>query len=388
MYVSHLKARNWKNFSEFDVDLQERVFLVGPNASGKSNFLDIFRFLRDIARDGGGLQRAGEIRGGLSRIRCLAARAPRTDVEIEITLSATPGETAWRYRLALTQKGGGIKDTRLKVREEKVWQGSNMVLSRPNEHDSADESLLEFTYLEQPTANRPFLDLVDFLREIEYLHVVPQLVRDSGIYRPPEFSDDPFGRNLIENIQKKNQRTRDSFLKRINQALSTILPQFEGLTIEKDENGTPHLVVRYKHWRDRGARQDERQFSDGTLRFIGLFWALQDGSRPILLEEPELSLHSGVISWLPEIIAHLQRREKGTRRQVILSTHSSELLSADSIGWDEVIVLDTRGEATGAKVASGREDLSVLKEAGFSIAEAVLPATRPDKLDDLPHRIR
>ncbi len=35
---------NWKNFSSVDVELQQRVFLVGPNASGKSNFLDAFRF--------------------------------------------------------------------------------------------------------------------------------------------------------------------------------------------------------------------------------------------------------------------------------------------------------------------------------------------------------
>src|SRR3990172_7203868 len=49
---SSLRLQNWKNFVRIEVDLQNRVFLVGPNAAGKSNFLDVFRFLRDLASPG------------------------------------------------------------------------------------------------------------------------------------------------------------------------------------------------------------------------------------------------------------------------------------------------------------------------------------------------
>jgi len=85
MMVSRLKMRNWRNFQEVDVSLGDRVFLVGPNASGKSNFLDTFRFLRDIAKQGGGLQKAVRDRGGLSKIRCLSARRePQVEIEIEV----------------------------------------------------------------------------------------------------------------------------------------------------------------------------------------------------------------------------------------------------------------------------------------------------------------
>ncbi|TEU15991.1 MAG: chromosome segregation protein SMC, partial [Anaerolineales bacterium] len=55
MRFSRIKLENWRNFQEADVPLQNRVFLVGANASGKSNFLDAFRFLRDIVMPGGGL---------------------------------------------------------------------------------------------------------------------------------------------------------------------------------------------------------------------------------------------------------------------------------------------------------------------------------------------
>jgi len=86
MIVSRAVLKNWRNFQKADVQMTDRVFLVGPNASGKSNFLDVFRFLRDIAKPGGGLQKAVEDRGGLSKIRCLAARRDPT-VEIEVYLA-------------------------------------------------------------------------------------------------------------------------------------------------------------------------------------------------------------------------------------------------------------------------------------------------------------
>ena len=55
MRFTRLHLENWRNFRELDVPLGERVFLVGPNAAGKSNLLDALRFLRAVAEPGGGL---------------------------------------------------------------------------------------------------------------------------------------------------------------------------------------------------------------------------------------------------------------------------------------------------------------------------------------------
>ena len=64
MIINKLTAKNWRNFQQINVPLMERQFIVGPNASGKSNLLDIFRFLRDIVKvDGGGFQKAVKDRG-------------------------------------------------------------------------------------------------------------------------------------------------------------------------------------------------------------------------------------------------------------------------------------------------------------------------------------
>ena len=69
------------------MELQERVFVVGPNAAGKSNFLDAFRFLRDIALPRGGLQETLSQRGGVPKLRCLSARK-ETDIGITVEVAS------------------------------------------------------------------------------------------------------------------------------------------------------------------------------------------------------------------------------------------------------------------------------------------------------------
>jgi len=68
-----------------EAHLGHRIFLIGPNASGKSNLLDAFRFLKDLANDG--LRKAVEDeRGGVSAIRCLAAtRYNYIDIEVDVS---------------------------------------------------------------------------------------------------------------------------------------------------------------------------------------------------------------------------------------------------------------------------------------------------------------
>src|SRR5437016_12940800 len=101
MRFSKIYLENWRNFTRMDVSLQQRLFLVVPNASGKSNLLDAFRFLRDLVRVGGGLEKAVADRGGVSRLRSLAARSyPEIVLDVYIEHN---DEIAWRYRIAIVQ---------------------------------------------------------------------------------------------------------------------------------------------------------------------------------------------------------------------------------------------------------------------------------------------
>jgi predicted ATPase len=106
--VNHIELANWKNFKAVNLDLPDRVFLVGPNASGKSNFLDAFRFLRDIVLPGGGLQKACSDRGGVSKIRCLAARQyPEVAIAAELAEGDKRVMSLLRYGALM---GGTRKD--------------------------------------------------------------------------------------------------------------------------------------------------------------------------------------------------------------------------------------------------------------------------------------
>jgi predicted ATPase len=375
MIVSRLKLRNWRNFRSLDLRFQERVFLIGPNASGKSNLLDVFRFLRDLARPGGGLQPAIAQRGGLSKIRCLAARR-EPDVEIDVELSDDGISSDWRYSIGVSQQVRGFRQPIL--RYEKVWKGAHLILERPDQLDAQDELRLTQTHLEQISANSGFRDVVRFFESIRYL--VPQMLRQPDFVHGTAAQEDPFGRNFLEMVARTPEKTRKSRLARIEAALRKAVPQLTKLTDTKDDSGVPHLEATYAHWRPNAGRQREDQFSDGTLRLIGLFWSLLDGEGTLLLEEPELSLHSEIVSKLPGLIFSVQRRRK---RQIFVSTHSWELLSQKSIGGEEVIMLRPDQEGTVAEVASSNTVIREMLEAGLSVADAALPRTAPSNVKEL-----
>jgi predicted ATPase len=377
MIISRLVLKNWRNFRSADVRFTQRVFLTGPNASGKSNLLDVFRFLRDIAKPGGGLQSAMSDRGGLSKVRCLAARR-EPDIEIDVELSDNGSSPTWRYCIGIRQQPRGYRLPILQF--EKVWKGDELICDRPDNEDNADEERLTQTHLEQISANAKFRDIAKFFESIRYLHLVPQLLRHPEAFQGPNIPDDPYGRNFLEMVVKTPEKTRRARLRKIEEAVRAAVPQMKDLTDTRDASGIPHLEATYEHWRPNAGKQREDQFSDGTLRLIGLFWSLLDGDAPLLLEEPELSLHSGIISKLPELFYRLQRQRK---RQLFVSTHSGDMLSQKSIGGEEVLILRPDKEGTVVEVASSIKEVRVLLDAGLSIADAILPRTSPGNLNQL-----
>jgi predicted ATPase len=380
MFVSRLTLKNWRNFKRVDnISLCQRQFIVGPNASGKSNLLDVFRFLRDIARsEGGGLQKAVNDRGGISKIRCLSARQD-PEIVIDITLSNHPDEPpVWRYAIGLKQ---GTKYRQPIVTYERVWKGSEKIIDRPDDFDKDDEIRLKQTYLEQVNSNKSFRDIVKFFEGFSYIHLVPQLLRHADLFQSNIFENDPFGQGFLVRVAKTSERTQKIRLGKIEEALKIAVPQLKQLKFERDkDSGKPHLSALYSHWRPNAGWQREDQFSDGTLRLIGLLWALLEGESLLLLEEPELSLNSGIVAKLASLISRMQRQRK---RQVLISTHSESLLSDKGIDGREVLLLVPEAEGTKVDVAINISDIKPFLEAGFSVGEVVLPKSKSSLLEQL-----
>jgi predicted ATPase len=373
MYISRIRLKNWKNFKDVEMPLSLRVFLIGPNASGKSNLLDAFRFLRDMANDG--LEKAvDDARGGISAMRCLAATR-YSNIDVEVAL-ANGGENLWHYRLSINQDNL----QRPVVREEVVHKQGQELLQRPNVADKRDPLRLTQTALEQIAENQPFRVVADFFKSVSYQHLLPQVVRDPRGFSPMPVQNDPYGRDFLMRLWKTTPKTRDARLGKITKALQSAVPQLTDLRVIMDDSGTPHLIGGYVHWRPHAARQNESQFSDGTLRLLGLLWTVYEGSGPLLLEEPELSLHPEVVRRLPTVFYRINRSRKEPR-QLIISTHSQDMLGDPGIGPEEVLRLAPSPNGTLLRLPDEADRQAMA--AGLTAADVLMPKAAPEDVQQL-----
>jgi predicted ATPase len=384
MKIRRLKLKNWMNYQSMEIPhLHDRMFIIGPNASGKSNLLDALRFLRDIALpagvkpSGGGLQKAVNDRDGLAKLRCLNAKKD-TEVLIEVELEGDDGNN-WLYRLGF--KGEGKANNRIVVTQEYITHNGSVLLNRPDKKDRADKERLTQSFLELTNANAKFRPLSHFFSETTYLHLVPQLLKFSKTIGGSVVENDPFGQGFLHRVASTGDKTRDARLRRIQRALDAVVPQFKDLKFKQDEiTGHPHIEANFTHWRPTGAWQRENQFSDGTLRLIGLLWSLMDGNSLLLLEEPELSLNEEIVRHLPRVISQIQKGSK-TNRQVIITTHSEAMLSDRSIGAEEVTRLTPDRNGTSIQKLNPNE--KIMLASGLSVGEVLLRSVKPGNVDQL-----
>ena len=399
MIITHLSATNWRNFRQIDVPLSERQFIVGPNASGKSNFLDIFRFLRDIVKnERGGLQEAVASRGSVAIIQSLVVEQD-AEVAIEVRLADT-SESAetWRYAVGFRQVPQNQSYSHryfASLTHERVWKDGKLLIDRPDTEDEKDPDRLIHTTLEN--TNHDFQELVDFFHSITYLHLVPQFLRFPDLVTGGSVETDAnarqassisrrqstrtqLGHDLLEKIASVDEDTRRLHIETIKEAFKIAVPQLESLEFTNDEMGRPHLSLRCSHWHPSSPAQHEDQFSDGTLRLLGLLWTLLESESVLLLEEPELSLHVGIVSELAYLIYKMRASKN---QQVLVSTHSDVLLAQPEIDGTEVLMLTPTKSGTEVKIASDSEAVKQLLEADFTVGEAALSRSSPENVKEM-----
>jgi len=188
MRFTRLRLTNWRNFRNADVPLCPRTFVIGPNASGKSNLLDAIRFLKALAEDGGGLQRAVvEQRGGLKAIRSIHARNV-THVGVKATVVGDDG-VEWLYELELAEDR--------KTRAPQVVR--ELMQRQPGPPSTARDATRRARIPRNGrrpcsssvgrTRIKDLRELARFFASVEYSRVVPQVVREQrrpADQSPPE----------------------------------------------------------------------------------------------------------------------------------------------------------------------------------------------------------
>lgn len=320
--IHSIKLKNILSFGSEgqEIELQPLNVLIGPNASGKSNFIEIFRLLRalpdnpaQVIRDGGGvaewLWKGGE---------------PNPIAEIELTIEKIP------YRLKFAKVGYQweitYEDVKLKphaqpvAREKKDYQPEESIWNRlKHKSDTA------------PLAQK--LTSIGIYKEW-----------NSGRFSPirsaqrPDLPGKPLREDLsnfgllLNNLPFRLKQKITEQLKEVYDGIEEVITQIDGGTVQTfiQENGlsssTPLIRI-----------------SDGTLRYLFLLTLLNQPELPPLLciEEPESGLHPDVIHIVADLLV-----EASQRTQLIVTTHSSSLISALSNIPESVIVCERESSGT------------------------------------------
>ena len=119
--------------------------------------------------------------------------------------------------------------------------------------------------------------------------------------------------------------------------------------------------------------------SDGTLRLIGLTWSLLENKSVLLLEEPEESLHSEIVSILTWLLYAGQMRQR-KRKQIFAATHSPALLSDEGIDAGEILELippDHSGGGTKVRSVEDWPDIQFWLDMGDPVGPVAVQHTAP-----------
>jgi predicted ATPase len=362
---TRLVLDNWRNFQRVDIPVPRRLFVVGPNASGKSNLVDALGFLHDLVAAGGGFRTAVAQSGGIRQLKCFSGKH-YADIGITVDVGTDRQPRVWQYELYFNQDAMGQP----LITRERISQRGKILKNRPEKEDEADKFRLGQTYLEQSGINKDFRALADFFLSVEHVEIVPQLVRR---WLMPLGKARSLGATLLQELAQLEEDERDEILTQISRVLADAVPQLHALKYRYDPlEKRPRLEAQFQN--AHGAKHLEDQLSDGTLRLFGMFFALARGKGPLLVEEPDASLHPAFVQHLPGSIARFQNR---SGRQVIMTTHSPEMLRDEGISSAEVLLLEPSPDGTAARLAQDDESIEQLLGVGISLAESVPASTSP-----------
>lgn len=322
--------------------------LIGPNASGKSNVLRVLETLSVASR--GGLGKLVQQEGGMDSLLWDG----QVD-HVELSIKTTPADPdqhidrdSMTYLLRLVRLGRSSDyriDYELLGNFYRVEQGTSQqpfkliernasrgVLFDENEHSLvAPEASIpdNETLLSQSsgpfTQNRHLASYQKVLSSWK-IHQGFQTHREAAIRTPQVTRADtqvsPDGQNLISVLHSLYTGSRE-FKNEINTAMRAAFgDDFEELVFPPAADQRIQLRIR---WKSLQREQSAADLSDGTLRFLFLLAVLANPSPPplIAIDEPETGLHPSMLPIVAEFA-----RDAANRAQVILTTHSPELLDA------------------------------------------------------------
>lgn len=387
--LTKVTVKNFKSLRSVTLDLGQRNVLVGANMSGKSNILDIFRFVYDMtfARQPGSsaLPTAIFLRGGFDELywkggedrAILMGSQERT---ILIALSGKDGvdgtQWLWDYEVAIQGVTAGgffrVSSEQLHVRKGEPTS-PRVPLSRI---DGASRYFLDVSGRDLGPTSDPSRSMLEFeipgwlgnllrttIASWRFYELVPSMMRNPNPMSAALFLTE-HGENLSQWLLNFQSRYGDSFT-RIQSVVKDCLPQVTRLFTSPTQQSTV-LLGSYEQHLARPVMLF--QMSAGELAFVA-FLSLIFGPPELTgslycIEDLENYLHPRLIEALLEVLRQSQEEWERKRQasQIIMTTHSP--LVVDKTKLEEIIFVERRQGATVCSRPADRANLRKLLEDG------------------------
>jgi predicted ATPase len=325
--ISRIVCSNYRSLGEdVTVPLGRLTALVGPNGSGKSNVADVLRFVSECLRVG--LEPAITRRRGIGAIRRFSSGHP-FDIRIHIDIEGDLGRSGF-YEFVLAG-GAGVDD--YQVKREVAEFGRALGSAR---FEIANGAWKDGPADLRPTVDRfglalplvaadeRFAPLAAALRQVAVYSIFPDTLREPQRHDPTRPMSEHGGNwgSILKGLLKHPPA------RQLRAALGQLTGDIDDFKVVQVGG---YLVTQFRHLVPRGEGEqpartwfDAARESDGTLRAAGIVTALLQEPPLTLLgvEEPELTIHPGALPVVYDFI-----REASERSQVLITTHSPDLLA-------------------------------------------------------------
>lgn len=383
MKIVKTRISNYRNFDDLSVRLNDFNLLVGANASGKSNFVQAFQFLRDIVNHG--LEDAISRQGGVEYLRNIKIAESRPllfhvvmrgdtkwlwlplghdkfnvtiheiDYEFSLcengsgyavdrdrmTLTYSSKDVAEKLSVSFFNRDGklGIESTNPDVESALSFEGVPIFREQPG---GEEKTLL----IESPLVGLYVQPALDWLSNIGIYDFDPKLPkRSTPISGPSELTIDGSNLAIVLNKVLSDEESKRGFLN-LSQDL---LPFLSGVDVEKVADKSIFFKLKEKY----AEKADLPAFliSDGTINMIALIIALYfQEKRLSIIEEPERNIHPHLISKVMTMF-----REASKKKQIIATTHNPEMVKQADLEHILLVKRDGRGFSKITKPADSEQ---------------------------------
>ena len=346
-FLTQVVVKNYKSIASCDVRPGRLTFLVGPNGSGKSNFMDALRFVADALRTS--LDHALRDRGGIREVRRRSHGHPtHFGVRLEMTLPSG-AHAHYAFRVGARPQGGYEVQQEECVAQDPETKKQNVFLVRRGEVRTsaqvAPAASYDRLYLVNASGLPEFRPVYEALSKMGFYNLNPERIRD---LQSPEPGDVLLrdGSNLAGVLQRLGDGSPAK--QRIEEYLSKVVPGVRGVDVAaigpKDTLEFRQTVAGSPDpWRFLATNM-----SDGTLRALGVLVALFQSSNetgprtPLVgIEEPEIALHPAAAGVLRDSL-----REASRQVQVLVTSHSPDLLDDESLDTDSILAVVSEAGVT------------------------------------------